>query len=249
MNPDGKVYWIRTAEGQGSSSGHGIAVDQQGNCYIGGYASGNASFGGQKLTTPTGHDILVAKFDSHGQLGWLHEGHGSSNAMIHEITADSSGNVWASGMFQNELKLADRTVANKGQHDLLLTSFDSMGKRLWTKTAGGADIDYGLGVATDGQGNSYLTGSFTGRVEFDSTPRESSTAASDILIVKYDRSGTLRWFQQAGSDRTDHAYTIVSDSQGNLYLSGACSGTAKFGSHTNPNRGSNDIFLAKLPAN
>lgn len=69
-----------------------------------------------------------------------------------------------------------------------------------------------------------------------------------LLIVKYDRTGTLRWFQQAGSDRTDHAYTIVTNSQGNLYLSGACSGAAKFGSHSIPNRGSNDIFLAKLRA-
>lgn len=248
MNSDGKVNWARAADGQGSSSGHGIAADQQGNCYVGGYASGNTSFGGRKLSTPTGHDILVARFDAHGQLDWLHEGHGSSNAMIHEITADSAGNVWASGMFQGELKLADRTVANQGQHDLLLTSFDSTGQRLWTKTAGGSAIDYGLGVATDGHGHSYLTGSFAGRVEFDGMPHESSTAASDIMIVKYDRSGTLRGFQQAGSDRTDHAYTIVSDSQGHLYLSGACSGAAKFGSHAIPNRGSNDVFLAKLRA-
>lgn len=248
MNADGQVKWMRAAEGQGSSSGHGIAADQQGNCYVGGYASGNASFGGQKLTTPTGHDILVAKFDAQGKLGWLHAGHGSSNAMIHEITADSDGNVWASGMFQGELKLADRAVTNQGQHDLLLTSFDSTGMRLWTKTAGGTGIDYGLGVATDGHGNSYLTGSFTGRVEFDGTPHEPRTAASDIMIVKYNRSGTLRWFQQAGSDRTDHAYTIVSDHQGNLYLSGACSGPAKFGSHSIANHGSNDIFLAKQRA-
>ncbi len=249
MNPDGKMNWIHTAEGQGASSGHGIAADQQGNCYLGGYASGNASFGGQKLTTPTGHDILVAKFDAQGKLGWLHEGHGSSNAMIHELTADSAGNVWASGMFQGELKLADRNIANQGQHDMLLTSFDSTGKRLWTKTAGGTGIDYGLGVATDGHGNSFLTGSFTGRVEFDGTPHTSGSPASDIHIVKYDRTGTLRWFQQAGSDRTDYAYTIVSDHQDNLYLSGACSGAAKFGSHSIPNRGINDIFLAKLRAN
>jgi len=248
MNPDGRVNWIRAAEGPGSSSGHGIAADQQGNCYVGGWSSGNSSFGGRKLTTPAGHDILVARFDAQGQLGWLHEGNGSSNAMIHEITADSAGNVWASGMFQGELKLEDRTVANRGQHDLLLMSFDSSGKRLWTKTAGGAGIDYGLGIATDGQGNSFLTGSFTGRVEFDSTPQESRNAASDIMIVKYDRSGTLQWFQQAGSDRTDHAYTIVADNQGHLYLSGACSGAARFGSDAIPNRGSNDIFLARRRA-
>lgn len=126
----------------------------------------------------------------------------------------------------------------------------AIGKRLWTKTAGGAGIDYGLGVATDGRGNSFLTGSFTGRVDFDGTPHNSSphtsNPPSDIHIVKYDRTGTLRWFQQAGSDKTDHAYTIVSDSQANLYLSGACSGAAKFGGQSISNLGSNDIFLAKL---
>jgi len=166
--------------------------------------------------------------------------------MIHEITADAEGNVWASGMFKNELKLADRAVASQGQQDLLLTSFDSSGKRLWTKTAGATGIDYGLGVATDGKGNCFLTGSFTGKVEFDGTPRTSAGAASDIMVVKYDRAGVQRWFVQAGSDRTDHAYTIVSDGKGNLYFSGACSGSAQFGEHTLPPRGSNDIFLAKL---
>jgi hypothetical protein len=166
--------------------------------------------------------------------------------MVHELTADAGGNVRASGMFKNELKLADGGVSSKGQHDLLLTSFDPAGKRLWTKTAGGAGIDYGLGVATDGKGNSCLTGSFTGRVEFDGTAQTSARGASDIFVVKYDRAGAQKWFVRAGSDRTDHAYTIVSDGKGNLYLSGACSGPAKFGPHAIPHRGSNDIFLAKL---
>lgn len=246
LNSDGRLKWSRSAEGQGSSSGHGITVDQQGNFYVGGNASGNQSFGGQQLTAPSGSDVLVAKFDASGDLVWLHNGFGSASAMIHEITADTAGNVWAAGMFQGELKLDDRTVANQGRHDLLLTSFDASGKRLWTKTAGGKGIDYGLGVATDGQGNSYLTGSFTGRVEFGGTPHESSTSASDIMIVKYDRKGSLRWFQQAGSERTDHAYPIVFDQFGHLYLSGACSGPARFGAHSVPHLGSNDIFLARL---
>ncbi len=248
MSPVGELRWSRVADGAGSSSGHGIAVDQQGNCYVGGYAGGVSAFGGQQINNPAGQDVLVAKFTAKGDLGWLHAGHGSSNAMIHEITADAKGNVWAAGMFKNELKLADRSVSNQGQHDMLLTSFDPSGQRLWTKTAGGPAIDYGLGVATDGNGNSFLTGSFAGRVEFDGMAHSSSNAAADIQIVKYDRNGTLQWFQQAGSDRTDHAYTIVADAQGNLYLSGACSGAAKFGSHNIPNRGSNDIFLAKLSA-
>lgn len=248
LSTDCELLWSRAAEGTGSSSGHGIAVDHQGNCYAGGYAGGVSEFGGQKISNTAGQEILVAKFDGKGKLGWLHAGYGSSNAMIHEITADAKGNVWAAGMFKNELKLADRVVVNQGQHDMLLTSFDAAGQRLWTKTAGGPAIDYGLGVATDGKGNSFLTGSFAGRVEFDGTPHSTSQPGSDIQIVKYDRHGTQQWFLQAGSDRTDHAYTIVADSQGNLYLSGACSGAAKFGSHDIPNRGSNDVFLAKISA-
>ncbi len=245
LNSNGKLNWSRSAAGEGSSTGHGIAVDQQGNCYVGGNCNGKQTLGGRQ-TNGAGADILVAKFDTQGNVVWLHDGHRSSNAMIHEIIADNAGNVWAAGMFRGELKLADRTVTNQGQHDLLLTSFDPSGKRLWTKTAGGAGIDYGLGVATDERGSSYLTGSFTGRVDFDGVPRQSSTPASDIMIVKYDRDGTLRAFHQAGSNGTDHAYTIVTDQRGNLYLSGACSAAAKFGTHSLPNLGSNDVFLAKL---
>lgn len=246
MAADGAVRWARTAEGKGASSGHGIAADQQGNCYVGGYAAGNSLLGGRVISTPVGHDLLVAKFNRQGELVWLHEGHGSSNAMIHEITADAAGNVWAVGMFRGALKLGDREVSNHGEHDLLLTSFDASGKRLWTKTAGGPGIDYGLGVATDGQGNSFMTGSFTGRVEFDGTLRETMTPAADIMVVSYDRGGSPRWFERMGSERTDHAYTIVSDGRGALTLSGACSGAARFGTFSLPSLGSNDIFLTRL---
>lgn len=248
LSPEGQSRWSRTAEGPGSSSGHGVAVDQRGHCYVGGYAGGESKLGGQPISNKSGQDILVACFAANGDLVWMHSGHGSSNAMIHEITADAAGNVWAAGMYKNDLKLADRQIPNQGQHDLLLTSFDPSGKRLWTKTAGGSAIDYGLGIATDGQGNSFLTGSVAGRVDFDGTVLNTVQPGSDIPVVKYDRAGKLQWMLQAGSDRTDHAYTIVADAQGNLYLSGACSGAAKFGNHVLPHRGSNDLFLAKIAA-
>lgn len=246
LNADGKLNWVRAAEGTGSSTGHGITVDGRGNCYVGGAAGGDTTLAGRRRKG-AGRDILAAKFTADGQLAWLHAGHGSASAMIHEITADADGNVWASGMFQRELKLADRSVTNQGKHDLLLTHFDSQGNRRWTKTAGGPGIEYGLGIATDGQGNAYLTGSFTGKVEFDGVAA-TSPGGSDIMIVKYDRDGHLERLQTVVGEKTDHAYTIVADGRGSLYLSGACRGPAKFGRHSIDNRGSNDIFLAKLAA-
>ncbi|NBR06476.1 MAG: hypothetical protein EBT92_11965 [Planctomycetes bacterium] len=242
---EGKILWVKTTQGKGNSSGHGIAVDGKGNCFLGGHTGGDGFFGDFKLTNSMGRDILVAKLDASGKVHWVAQGHGSSGAMIHEITADTNGNVWASGMFKGELKLKDRVVKSKGDSDILLMSFGSDGSELWTKTAGGPGIDYGLGVATDNHGNSFLTGSFTATVLFEGEEKISS-ASADIFIISFNRSGKVRWFNQVSGKGTDHAYSIALDSSGNIYLSGACSGNAMFGKHPFTNLGSNDIFLAKL---
>lgn len=243
----GKLLWAKTAEGKASNSGHGIAVDGAGNAYVGGYSGGAGTLGGLALTNASGRDILVAKFTPDGKVAWIAEGNGSTNAMVHEITCDRAGNVWAAGMFKGGLKLGDRIVTSHGDNDLLLTSFDPAGKRLWTRTGGGPRVDYGLGVATDGAGNSFLTGEFTETAEIAGAPL-TSAGSTDIYVAKFDRAGTLRWLTQAGGDKGDNAYTIVADAQGNLYLSGNFSGTAKFGAHTITSAGGNDVYLAKLKA-
>ncbi len=243
----GKLLWAKTAEGKASNSGHGITVDGTGNAYVGGYTGGAGMLGGLALTNASGRDIFVAKFTPEGKVAWIAEGHGSTNAMVHEIICDRAGNVWAAGMFKGVLKLGDRTVTSHGDSDLLLTSFDTSGQRLWTRTGGGPRVDYGLGVATDGAGNAFLTGEFTETAEIAGTPI-TSTGSTDIYIAKFDRAGTLRWLTQAGGDKGDNAYTIVADAQGNLYFSGSFGGTAKFGTHTITSAGGNDVYLAKLKA-
>lgn len=243
----GKLLWAKIAEGKASNSGHGITVDGAGNAYLGGYSGGVGIFGALALTNATGRDLFVAKLTPGGKVAWLSEGHGSTNAMAHEIICDRAGNVWAAGMFKGVLKLADRTVTSHGDSDLLLTAFDPSGKRLWTRTGGGPRVDYGLGVATDGAGNSFLTGEFTDTAEIAGTSLTSS-GSTDIYVAKFDRAGTLRWLTQAGGDKGDNAYTIVADAQGNLYFSGSFNGTAKFGPHTITSAGGNDVYLAKLKA-
>ena len=243
----GKLLWVRTAEGNARSSGHGITVDAAGNAYVGGMTGGAGTLGGVALTNAAGRDIFLAKFTPDGKVAWLSEGHGSTNAMIHDLTCDRAGNVWAAGMFKGVLKLADRTVASHGDSDLLVTHFDATGKRLWTRTGGGPRVDYGLGVATDGAGNAFLTGEFTDTAEIAGSPITSS-GSTEIYVAKFDRAGTLRWLTQGGGDKGDNAYTIVADARGNLYLSGNISGTARFGPHTVTSAGGNDVYLAKLKA-
>ncbi|HSH94335.1 MAG TPA: hypothetical protein VK968_09340 [Roseimicrobium sp.] len=241
----GKLLWAKTAEGKAGNSGHGIAVDARGNAYAGGYTGGVGTLGGLALTNAGGRDILIAKFTPEGKVDWVCEGNGSTNAMIHEITCDRAGNVWASGMFKGALKLDGPAVTGQGDNDALLTSLSPDGKRLWTRTGGGPKVDYGLGVATDGKGNSFLTGEFTETADIAGALL-TSAGSTDIFVGAFDKSGTLRWIQQAGGDKGDNAYTMVTDSKGNLYFSGSFGGTAKFGTHAITSVGGNDTYLAKI---
>lgn len=245
LDKDGKVEWYRVAEGEGSSSGQSIAVDGRGNCVVGGAAGGGGSFGGVALTNLKGRDVLVACFDSSGRNVWLHQGYGSAGAMVHGITADRTGNVWAAGMFNGELKLQERSVQSAGKYDILLMSLNAKGELKWAKTAGGEGIDYGLGVVADSAGNAIFSGSFQEKMAFGDAEKTAS-GGSDIYLAGFDERGQQTWFLQPTGKATEHAYTLALDPEGALYVSGACSGPTTFGRHELGHLGGGDVFLAKV---
>ena len=244
----GALNWVKVAEGKGSSSGHGVNVDGAGNAYVGGFCGGVASLGGVALSNPKGSDILIAKFTPAGAVAWVQQGFGSSHAMIHEISADKEGRVFASGMFKGPLNLEDgKVVENKGDNDLLLTCIDPSGKRLWTITGGGPKTDYGLGVVADGKGGCLLTGEISDTAEILGQTL-TSHGATDVYVASIDGLGKLRWITQAGGPGSDSAYTIAMDHDGNAFFSGSFTLTATFGGTTLTSAGSGDAYVAKLKA-
>ena len=242
----GALNWVKTAEGKGSSTGHGVSVDAAGNAYVGGFSGGVAKLGSVELNNPKGSDILIAKFTPKGEVAWVQQGFGSTHAMIHEISADRDGRVWASGMFKEALHLEDgKIVENKGDNDMLLTCIDPSGKRVWTITGGGPKTDYGLGVVGDGKGGCVLTGEISDTAEILGQSL-TSRGATDIFVATIDGTGKLRWITQAGGPQSDSAYTIAMDGEGNAFLSGSISATATFGSKTVTSAGGGDVYVAKI---
>lgn len=242
----GQRLWNRTTEGMARGSGHGVAVDAKGNAYVGGFSSGTGKLGSVELNSPNGQDILVAKFSSTGEVGWVQQGHGSKTALIHEISVDEDGYVWACGMFKNApLVLADRTVENRGDSDPLLTCIDPEGKRLWTITGGSPKVDYGLGITTDHHGAAVFVGEFSETFELLGQSM-TSKGSTDIFIAGIDRSGALRWLTQAGGEKGDNSYTATADGDGNVLFSGSITGTANFGSHAVTSNGAQDVYVARI---
>jgi len=124
----------------------------------------------------------------------------------------------------------------------------------WAKNAGGTNDDRGYGIATDGSGNSIVTGYFRGTATFGTISLTSVSSGGDIFIAKYDASGSALWAKQAGGMFGSYqGYGAATDGSGNSVITGMFSQSVTFGDGeinetTLTSTGSWDIFIAKYDA-
>lgn len=123
-----------------------------------------------------------------------------------------------------------------------------------TEGNGGSGIDGGHTVASDANGNVYVTGHFSSGTLTLGTYTLTCSGNADIFVVKYDSTGSVLWAQKAGGSGYDASYGIAVDNSGNVYITGCFESTViNFGSQTYNNVISNgntaDIFIAKYDAN
>jgi len=116
-------------------------------------------------------------------------------------------------------------------------------------------------VAVDAAGNSYVSGAFSGTVDFDlahDTGGDILTARGthDAYVAKYAADHSLVWVQQMGggaapdpaSSMGESALGIAIDTSGNVYVTGVFQELAYFGATTLTSAGGKDGFVAKLNA-
>lgn len=115
--------------------------------------------------------------------------------------------------------------------------------------------DQAYDMATDDDGNVYITGLFWGTVDFDpgaGTSSLTSAGNADIFVLKLNSNGSFEWAKRIGNTLTDEAQSICLDQSGNILLGGFFAGTVDFdpgsgtynmsgGNSTNP-----DGFVLKL---
>ncbi len=116
---------------------------------------------------------------------------------------------------------------------------------------GGTGTDLGQAVATDGSGDVYVTGLFSGTVGFGgSTTLNSSPGSGAAFVAKYDPSGGLVWARAiTATGSTDEGNAIAVGPAGDVYVAGTYSGTASFGGGvTLPGGSTSSMFVAHYDA-
>jgi len=88
---------------------------------------------------------------------------------------------------------------------------------------GSSNAEYATAVAYDSDGNSYITGSFRGTVDFDpsaSVNNLTSIGSSDIYVAKYDSDGNYVWAFNIGGPNGESGVDIGIDPNGDVIVSG-----------------------------
>ncbi len=111
------------------------------------------------------------------------------------------------------------------------------------------------GLVTDMHGSVYITGSFYGTVDFNSShlggavPNNLSSNPlifPDVYLAKYDADGNNLWAKAYGGAESDNGQTIGIDANGHIYISGTYTGTANFDGFSLQSTGTLGNFFAKF---
>lgn len=200
-----------------------FAVDgTSGNIYIAGYTDSNL----ETDANVGGFDIFVIKYNSSGVRQWIQQIGSIYDDFCWGIAIDDSENIYLTGSTYGVIPGSD--VTNTSGIDLYLMKLNASGETQWVKqiekeTAINENVksqSFGVALDIDASGDIIL-GGITNDVLGD-----SRIGNIDIILSKYDSSGTQSWITQLGTSYNDYIEDLeVFDTNGNIYLAGYSYGT------------------------
>lgn len=251
---NGNYLWSRSAGGTGSDYIWDVITDLFGNIYaVGSFNSPFITIGSDTLyRTGGGEDTFIIKYDPLGIQLWTQNSLAIGPDHGFSIESDGLGNVYITGTFLG-LTMAFDTITinsfNPGLGQVYLAKFNSSGEISWLRTLDGNSTTTCWEIATDKNGNSFVTGlTIADTILFGSdTVFNSNVNGTQIFVIKYNSIGDEIWVKSFGGNDLDRATSIAVDELGNIYITGDYeSDSISFDSFTLYNSGNADIFIVKL---
>lgn len=246
-NADGQRMWIRQYGGENYETASAIEADSDGNYYLTGFFNGMLPLSGSELMSNGDFDVFVVKFDEDGTLQWSNQLGGAYSDLGTAIDLDASGNLYLTGSYEDTAFFDSESMTAIGSTDFFLAKLDVNGDFHWVRSGGGDDSDIGLGIATDANGNSHLTGSFGQMLILEGdTTMVDTTDTGAIFLLQYNTEGTLVQKNNSTGASYDEGTAIAIDSDSNCYLTGSFSKNLNIGGNELQSNGSSDLFVAKI---
>jgi hypothetical protein len=175
-----------------------MVVDGDGNVVVTGYSAGNGG----------GYDYATIKYSGAGVPLWTNRYNGPANTEDNPeaVAVDGGGNVFVTGYSYG-------TNASGLNRDYATIAYSSAGLPLWTNRYDGPgnSSDSAVGVAVDGSGNVFVTGSSYG-----------TGGNTDYATIAYSGAGVPLWTNRYNGpgNSSDSAVGVAVDGSGNVFVTG-----------------------------
>jgi hypothetical protein len=146
-------------------------------------------------------EVLLMKFDGMGNLLWAHTAGAFDSNVGYCVQETADDGFIVVGM------ASDRS----GPLNLLLLKFDSSGSVVWARIPGGLSYPEGRAVRQTSDGGYIVAGVCI----------PEGGAVHDILLQKYDSSGSLVWSRTAGGpDSNEEVWSVAEVASGGYVVAG-----------------------------
>ncbi|GAB3700414.1 hypothetical protein GCM10027592_27330 [Spirosoma flavus] len=242
LDASGNTAWAGTIGNNGGESVTGLALSPDASSvYLTGGFVGTVDFdistGGVANTNNSAANqvCFILKLNSSGVYQWAKAAAtttGFVSAPLGNALVATNTDVYAGGHFRNTMDFnpgPGAPLTSAGQSDIFIWKLDASGNFGWAKRIGGATGDDVGGISLDPSGNIYLTGSFSGTVDFDPDPVTSTTLAAagtsnDAYALKLSPIGTFVGVVKIGGSGFDYGNGIVPKSTTEAVVVGAVTG-------------------------
>src|SRR5262249_43835942 len=129
-------------------------------------------------------------------------------------SVDQAGNPYAVGETSGNL-----SGVSGGGSDAFLIKLSLGGNNVWTKQIGSSGRERAQSVFADKHGSIYFTGVTDGVVG------QVNAGGADVVVAKYESSGSLDWIRQFGTNLNQEGRGITADTNGNVYVVGNTEGS------------------------
>jgi hypothetical protein len=173
--------------------------------------------------------MFIAKYDVAGTLLWVRQAGGTNDDGGSSVAADPAGNCYVTGAFSGVASFGPTNLVGStapASSDIFVAKYDSLGNLLWARQAGGDRGNVGRGIVADTNGNSYVTGVYTGTATFGNVtlPSTGSFPNGNVFLAKYDTDGNVLWARYVAAYQDDGGEAVALDPQGNVCMTGFIGG-------------------------
>jgi hypothetical protein len=201
---NGNLLWAKSYGDSLEDIGYRLAIDAIGNVYCVGWLYGTINFdqgfSNFSISTYQGsRNGFILKLNNQGNFVWANGILGAGEIVMSDITLDSLSNIYITGNLiytaDFDFSAATFDLYSDGGPDLFIAKYDANGMFHFANNVGGTDpFGYvsalGNAIAIDNNQNIFITGIFTGTIDFDPSANVSTLTSqignvSDIMLIKH----------------------------------------------------------------